>query len=405
MKLVSIFSIVIIIHLGIIGILLIQPGCGTQPVGQRQSEEPDPAATEGRSSSGQSSSMGEGEDRIDSSFNSGLGSDRSGGTRGLSEPTRPQRSSRQSETESRDTSESSDINADLLEPVADSETESFNADTAIREYKVQSGDTLSRIARREGVSLSALMSANNLDKGSTIYVGQTLAIPQSGGGEQETSSSGSVTAGETYKVSRGDTLSKIAKKHGVTVSMIKSLNEIKNDTIYVGQELVLPEESDREESSASTSEGTQQSSSSDSGGTSYTVKSGDTPSAIASRFGIDAKRLMEANDISDPRKLYAGKTLTIPGSGDSTEEDQEDTGSSTRESREERSTRVSETEEERTQPEEEETTESESETESSSSNEEEEEEEEDPMEALESLEDDDLPFVEVEEVDNGDNGN
>ncbi len=49
----------------------------------------------------------------------------------------------------------------------------------------------------------------------------------------------------------------------------------------------------------------------------YTVKSGDSPSAIAEKFGITADELMAANGITDPASLHPGQVLTIPG-GDST---------------------------------------------------------------------------------------
>lgn len=49
------------------------------------------------------------------------------------------------------------------------------------------------------------------------------------------------------------------------------------------------------------------------GGLRYTVQSGDSPSSIASKFGISADELMAANDISDPTKLHVGQVLVIPG--------------------------------------------------------------------------------------------
>jgi len=49
------------------------------------------------------------------------------------------------------------------------------------------------------------------------------------------------------------------------------------------------------------------------GGLRYTVQSGDSPSSIASKFGIGVDELMAANDISDPTKLYVGQVLVIPG--------------------------------------------------------------------------------------------
>jgi LysM repeat protein len=48
----------------------------------------------------------------------------------------------------------------------------------------------------------------------------------------------------------------------------------------------------------------------------YEVQSGDSPSSIASQFGITVEALMEANGISDPTGLFVGQVLTIPGASD-----------------------------------------------------------------------------------------
>ena len=95
-------------------------------------------------------------------------------------------------------------------------------------YKVRRGDTLSEIARRHGVSMADIRRWNNL-KSSTIRVGQRLTIH---GGETESSTI-------TYKVRRGDSLSSIAKRHGVTVSDLKRWNSLKSSRITPGQKLMI----------------------------------------------------------------------------------------------------------------------------------------------------------------------
>ncbi len=102
-------------------------------------------------------------------------------------------------------------------------------------YTVQRGDTLSRIALRHAVTLNALMSANGLWS-NTIYVGQQLTIPGAGrSGSTSTSASGG-----TYVVRPGDTLSKIAQRFGTTASALSHLNGIANPSaIYAGQVLRL----------------------------------------------------------------------------------------------------------------------------------------------------------------------
>ncbi len=105
-------------------------------------------------------------------------------------------------------------------------------------YIVRPGDTLSGIAQRFGVSLYSLARANGLSTRSFVYVGQRLRIPGRGGASQPPSSGTS----RTYTVRRGDTLSSIAARFGVSVLALARANNIRNPSlIYVGQRLVIPQ--------------------------------------------------------------------------------------------------------------------------------------------------------------------
>ncbi|MGE7219345.1 phage tail tip lysozyme, partial [Priestia koreensis] len=98
-------------------------------------------------------------------------------------------------------------------------------------YTVKSGDTLSAIAVKFGVTVAQLQSWNNISNADTIKIGQVLKVksPTSGGGDSGAS---------TYTVKSGDTLSGIAVKFGVTVAQLQSWNNISNaDTIKIGQVL------------------------------------------------------------------------------------------------------------------------------------------------------------------------
>jgi len=97
-------------------------------------------------------------------------------------------------------------------------------------YIVQRGDTLSAIGRRYNISVQTLMSYNNLTA-TTIYVGQQLLIP--GGGEP-----GPVYP-TTYVVQRGDTLNSIARRYDTTVQALMQVNNLRSTKIYVGQRLTI----------------------------------------------------------------------------------------------------------------------------------------------------------------------
>ena len=100
---------------------------------------------------------------------------------------------------------------------------------------VQAGDSLSSIAFDHGVTVDALMVANGLTDPDLVYMGQELVIPVDGGVPTTTAPPLVVT------VEYGESLSIIAARHGVTVSAIMEENDLTDpDRIYVGQVLTIP---------------------------------------------------------------------------------------------------------------------------------------------------------------------
>ncbi len=105
-------------------------------------------------------------------------------------------------------------------------------------YVVQRGDTLSSIAARFGVSATALARANGITNPNFVWVGQRLVIP--GGAAPAPQPAPGPTTGGTYVVQPGDTLARIAARFGTTVSALMSANGLRNaNFIYVGQRLVV----------------------------------------------------------------------------------------------------------------------------------------------------------------------
>ena len=165
-------------------------------------------------------------------------------------------------------------------------------------YTVQSGDTLSGIAARFGVTVQELCDWNNISNPNYIYVGEMLKL--SGGSTSSNSSSSNPT---TYTVQSGDTLSGIAQKFGVTVQELCDWNNISNPNyIYVGEVLRV-----------SGNTGSTSSTSTSSNAQTYTVQSGDTLSGIAAKFGVTVQDLCNWNNISDPNKIYVGEVLRVSG--------------------------------------------------------------------------------------------
>jgi len=119
---------------------------------------------------------------------------------------------------------------------------------------------------------------------------------------------------EVYIVKKGDTLSKIASKNKMTVAQIKSVNNLKSDSIRIGQKLILNKSANPTvASSASTTKAPAASANKkvDPNAITYTVKSGDTLGAISKKYGVSVDTLMKNNSMTDARKLRVGQVLYI----------------------------------------------------------------------------------------------
>ena len=178
-------------------------------------------------------------------------------------------------------------------------------------YKVKNGDYLGRIANRYRCSVAQLKRWNNL-RSNNIRVGQRLVIYRGGGpsasstkassGSTETTSQTSATG--TYVVKKGDTLGKIAERHGCTVTQIKQWNNLSSNNIQIGQKLKV---------SSPAAKPAAQTSSVDKNAeyTIYVVKSGDSLYSIAKQFPkVSAQNIMDFNGIGS--SIKPGMKIKIP---------------------------------------------------------------------------------------------
>lgn len=157
-------------------------------------------------------------------------------------------------------------------------------------HVVRAGENLFRISLRYNTTVQAIMAANNLTS-TTIYVGQHLSIPGS-----YTPPSG---PSFTYVVRPGDTLYSIAWRYGTTVAAIARMNGLVNPSyIYAGQRLRIP--------------GSQPAPKPPKCGVWYTVRPGDTVSALALRYGTTVWAIVSANNLSNANHIYVGQRLYIP---------------------------------------------------------------------------------------------
>jgi membrane-bound lytic murein transglycosylase D len=102
-------------------------------------------------------------------------------------------------------------------------------------HRVRRGETLSGIARRYGTSVGSIMAANRLRSANRIWPGQRLEIPVRGGVP-----SGTYNAAEgTHTVRRGESLYSIARRYGTGVAELKRVNGLSSNLIYPGQKLEI----------------------------------------------------------------------------------------------------------------------------------------------------------------------
>lgn len=102
-------------------------------------------------------------------------------------------------------------------------------------YTVRPGETLSGIAARNGVSISALATANRISDADFIRAGQQLRLPGPASG------GGSAAAATVHTVRGGETLIAISVRYGVKMAVIAAANGLRDyDRVYAGQRLKIP---------------------------------------------------------------------------------------------------------------------------------------------------------------------
>lgn len=182
-------------------------------------------------------------------------------------------------------------------------------------YVVQSGDTLSSIAARFGLSLARLYALNGLGPNSLLRIGQHLRLAAGArGGPVALHSGATGKAGPegSYRVQAGDTLSSIASQLGVSLGRLYALNGLgPNSVLQVGEQLRVPVAaparhvaSPPSRPRAATDRASQH--------TAYTVQAGDTLSSIANRFGVSLATLQQLNPGVNPLAIQVGERILVP---------------------------------------------------------------------------------------------
>lgn len=193
-------------------------------------------------------------------------------------------------------------------PVAEGSADAATQTTG--EYEVKSGDTLFSVAQQFGTTPQVIRELNFL-VGDIIQVGQRLIVPITPPEPTPT------PAPFIHVVKAGETLSQISQSYGVSQVDIIQANQIVNpNTLSAGVELVIPGYQAAQPTvagGATTSSSTSGSAASDSAPYSHIVQPGETLSEIAQKYGVDANAIANANSIANRNQLRAGQALIIPG--------------------------------------------------------------------------------------------
>ncbi|HEX2896556.1 MAG TPA: LysM peptidoglycan-binding domain-containing protein, partial [candidate division Zixibacteria bacterium] len=113
-----------------------------------------------------------------------------------------------------------------------------------------------------------------------------------------------------HTIGRGETISTIASRYGVSQYAIKEANNLKSSRIVAGRQLIVPVPLDREFQASAPREKKDYAASN----SVYAVRSGDTMWDIARAFGTTVSSLREANAIGRGSRIYVGQKLRIPSS-------------------------------------------------------------------------------------------
>ena len=294
MKLTKIFGIVLSLHVVVILLVMFQPGCQTV-----EKETPAPAPDE--------------TSKDKPAFNEGLPAPGTAKPEeaattgsGLANPTRP---------------EPGGIIVPGQTPLVPAPLPALEnpgpinlAPTDVTVYKLQRGDTLWAIARKNNVSLAQLLTVNpSLDKNSRLAIGQEIILPGGGSSVNQPAPLAPSVAGpvdgSSYVVKSGDSLSKIAGDHRVTLSALFDANGLaKNSIIRPGQVLIIPG------GDASTVVPSPSPTVVPVGALTHVVKNGDNLTRISAIYGTTVKQIMEWNNLTNAGKISIGQNLVVSDS-------------------------------------------------------------------------------------------
>ncbi|EDL64894.1 C40 family peptidase [Bacillus sp. SG-1] len=184
------------------------------------------------------------------------------------------------------------------------------ANASASTYKVEKGDTLWAISKKHNTSIEDLKKWNNLSK-EVIFPNQVLKLSSDNQIHSSPSKNepSSTVIQNTYTVKPGDTLSKIAVIHSITLEQLMNWNNVSSHLIYPGQTLIV-KSSNAGQSTETPRPQTSTPAVPSQEVTTYKVQRGDTLSHISFKFNISIADLKMLNKLNSDT-IYVGQDLKI----------------------------------------------------------------------------------------------
>ena len=169
---------------------------------------------------------------------------------------------------------------------------------------VKKGESLASIAKKYKVSVKKLIKINNLKKPYIIRPGQKLKIPEKKNISKISNKAKTIqNCKVVHKVKKGETLIKIAKKYRVWVRDLKKINNLKDDTLRVGQLLCIKKGKQKKVKTKTIIEKKI---------VIHKVKKGESLASIAKKYKTSIKEITKINKLKKPYIIHPGQKLKIP---------------------------------------------------------------------------------------------
>lgn len=186
-------------------------------------------------------------------------------------------------------------------------------------HVVQPGETLSEIAQRYGITTETLHRLNGLSDANFVWVGQSLALPESVAVDAATDPATTdvtpalATDTEVYVVQLDDTLLAIAVARRTSLAQLVELNRISpTQRLYVGQSLYVPSIA----ASAALDDGLDETTNDLTGNSVvHVVQRGEQLGMLANQYGVSVRALTQANSLVNASLITPGQRLVIPPPG------------------------------------------------------------------------------------------